>query len=107
MLEQGILETAGYEVDTASSAEEALEKARKQHYEVFIVDVEMPGMDGYQFVLAAMAEPALSAIPSIMVTSRDGAEDQARGAAVGAKAYIVKSEFDEELLLKTVRELVG
>ncbi|MBI5684199.1 MAG: response regulator [Verrucomicrobia bacterium] len=107
MLEQAILETAGYEVDTASSGEEALEKARQRRYGVFIVDVEMPGMDGFQFIQAASAVPELSAVPSIVVTSRSAAEDRARGAAVGAKAFIVKSEFDEALLLKTIRELVG
>lgn len=107
MLEQGILETAGYEVDTASSGEEALEKARRRRYGVFIVDVEMPGMDGFTFIEAARAAPDLADVPSIVVTSRDAAEDRARGARAGATAYIVKSAFDEAMLLKTIRELVG
>ena len=107
MLEQGILETAGYEVDTASSGEEALEKARQRRYGAFIVDVEMPGMDGFAFIQAARAEPELGAVPSIVVTSRDSAEDRRRGAHVGAVAYMVKSAFDEELLLKTIGELVA
>jgi two-component system, chemotaxis family, sensor kinase CheA len=107
MLEQGILETAGYEVDTASSGEEALEKARQRRYGVFIVDVEMPGMDGFTFIQTARAEPELASVPSIVLTSRDSAEDRARGAHVGAKAYIVKSAFDEGVLLRTIRELGG
>jgi two-component system, chemotaxis family, sensor kinase CheA len=107
MLEEGILESAGYEVDTAASGEEALEKARQRRYGAFIVDVEMPGMDGFTFIQTARAEPELSAVPAIMVTSRDTADDRARGERVGAKAYIVKSAFDEQLLLNTVRELVG
>ena len=59
MLEQGILETAGYEVDTAASGEEALQKARQRRYGVFIVDVEMPGMDGFEFIEAARADARL------------------------------------------------
>ena len=50
MLEQSILESAGYEVDLATSGEEALEKARARRYALFLVDVEMPGMDGFTFV---------------------------------------------------------
>jgi two-component system chemotaxis sensor kinase CheA len=107
MLEQAILENAGYEVDTASSGEEALDKARRRRYGLFIVDVEMPGMDGFTFVRTAQAMPELSAVPSIVLTSRDSAEDRARGAAAGARAYFVKSAFDEELLLRTIRGLVG
>jgi two-component system, chemotaxis family, sensor kinase CheA len=107
MLEEGILEGAGYEVDTAASGEEGLEKARRRRYGAFIVDVEMPGMDGFTFIQTARADPELSGVPAIMVTSRNAAEDRARGERVGAKAYIVKSAFDEQLLLNTVRELVG
>jgi two-component system chemotaxis sensor kinase CheA len=107
MLEEGILTTAGYEVDTAASGEEALDKARKRRYGAFIVDVEMPGMDGFGFIEAIRAEAQLSDVPAIMVTSRDAAADRARGERLGAKAYIVKSAFDEKLLLETIRELVG
>jgi two-component system chemotaxis sensor kinase CheA len=106
MLEEGILSTAGYEVDTAASGEEGLEKARKRRYGAFIVDVEMPGMDGFGFIEHIRAEPELSDTPAIMVTSRDAAADRARGERLGAKAYIVKSAFDEKLLLATLRELV-
>jgi two-component system, chemotaxis family, sensor kinase CheA len=67
----------------------------------------MPGMDGFTFIQTARADPELSGVPAIMVTSRNAAEDRARGERVGAKAYIVKSAFDEQLLLNTVRELVG
>ncbi len=107
MLEQGILETAGYEVDAASSGEVALEMARRRRYGLFIVDVEMPGMDGFQFIEAARNDPEIGAIPSVVVTSRDSAEDQARGVRAGAKAYIVKSRFDEQSLLKTIQDLIG
>jgi two-component system chemotaxis sensor kinase CheA len=107
MLEQGILETAGYEVDTASSGEQALGKARQRRYGAFIVDVEMPGMDGFTFIQTARAEPELAEVPSILVTSRDSAEDRSRGERAGAVAYIVKSAFDEGVLLKTIAGLMA
>jgi two-component system chemotaxis sensor kinase CheA len=107
MLEQSILESAGYEVEAATSAEEALEKARGKQYALFLVDVEMPGMDGFEFVSRTQADARLSKVPSILVTSRSASEDRRRGNEAGAKAYIVKGEFDQGYLLRMTRELVG
>ncbi len=107
MLEQSILESAGYEVEVATSGEEALEKARAKQYGLFLVDVEMPGMDGFEFVSRTQADARLSAVPSILVTSRSAVEDRRRGEQVGARAYIAKGEFDQGYLLRMTRELIG
>jgi len=107
MLEQSILESAGYEVELAVSAEEALLKSRDRRYSLFIVDVEMPGMDGFEFVAHTRADAALRDIPAILVTSRNAVEDRRRGEQVGARAYIVKGEFDQGKLLHTIRALGG
>jgi two-component system chemotaxis sensor kinase CheA len=107
MLEQSILESAGYEVDLAISGEEALEKARVQKYALFIVDVEMPGMSGFEFIEKSCADASLNDVPAILVTSRDAPEDRLRGQQVGARAYIVKGQFDQGRLLQTIAELMG
>ncbi len=107
MLEQSILESAGYAVELAVSAEEGLAKARGRRYSLFVVDVEMPGMDGFGFVTEVRADPVLRDIPAILVTSRNAVEDRQRGEKVGAQAYIVKGEFDQGHLLKIIRRLVG
>ncbi|GAA2358142.1 hybrid sensor histidine kinase/response regulator [Dactylosporangium salmoneum] len=107
MLERSILESAGYRVDLAASAEEALERVRHRRYALFLVDVDMPGMDGFGFVEETRNDPAQREVPAILVTSRSSAEDRARGLAAGASAYIVKSEFDQEELLAHIRDLAG
>jgi two-component system, chemotaxis family, sensor kinase CheA len=107
MLEQSILESAGYEVDLAVSGEDGLERARKRRYALFLVDVEMPGMDGFTFIERVLGDPVLRSIPSILVTSRASPEDRRRGQDVGARAYIVKGEFDQAELLEKIRLLVG
>ena len=106
MLEQSILESAGYEVELAVSGEEALEKARARRFGLLIVDVEMPGMDGFELVRATRADPRLDA-PAILVTSRASPEDRQRGLDAGARAYFVKSEFDQRRVLATIEELLG
>jgi two-component system chemotaxis sensor kinase CheA len=107
MLEQSILESAGYQVDLARSGEEALAAARRTRYALFLVDVEMPGMDGFTFIERTRADPALADIPAILITSRASAEDRRRGQEVGAQGYIAKSEFDQAELLGRIRSLVG
>ncbi|HSS01967.1 MAG TPA: response regulator [Kofleriaceae bacterium] len=106
MLEQSILESAGYEVDVASSAEEGLVKVAQRGYGLILVDVEMPGMDGFGFITALRADPAVAGIPAILVTSRNRPDDQPRGFAVGAQGYVVKSDFDQVKLLDMIRKLV-
>jgi len=107
MLQQSILESAGYEVELAVSAEDALEKARRRRFGLFLVDVEMPGMDGFEFVRTTRADPELSAAPAILVTSRGAPEDRQRGLEAGASAYVVKSEFDQQRLLATIERLMS
>jgi two-component system chemotaxis sensor kinase CheA len=106
MLEQSILESAGYEVEVACSAEEALGKVARRDYWLFLVDVEMPGMDGFEFITALRAQPPLASIPAILVTSRNRPDDRQRGIAVGAQGYVVKSDFDQTVLLDMIRRLV-
>jgi two-component system chemotaxis sensor kinase CheA len=107
MLEQSILEAAGYQVELAVSAEDGLIKAQDNHYSLFIVDVEMPGMDGFEFVKKTRADPLVRDIPAILVTSRDSVDDRLRGQQVGASAFIIKGEFDQMQLLQTIRKLIG
>lgn len=106
MLEQSILESAGYEVDTAVSAEHGLQQAGRQLYSLFLVDVEMPGMDGFGFIERVRADPVLRDIPAMLVTSRSSPEDRRRGEEAGAQGYIVKSEFAQAEFLDRVRQLV-
>jgi two-component system chemotaxis sensor kinase CheA len=106
MLEQSILETAGYDVDLAISGEEGLERARNGDYALILVDVEMPGMDGFTFIEQIRRDSRLRTTPAILVTSRNMPEDKQRGREVGAQDYVVKGEFDEARLLDRIRQLV-
>jgi two-component system chemotaxis sensor kinase CheA len=106
MLEQSILESAGYQVELASSGEEGLEKARARRYALFLVDVEMPGIDGFTFVERTRKEPALARVPAVLVSSRAAPEDVARGVAAGARAHVDKGRFDQRELLGLIQRLV-
>jgi two-component system chemotaxis sensor kinase CheA len=107
MLEKSILESAGYEVDVALSGEEALDCVRGKRFALTLVDVEMPGMDGFTFIEHLRADPALRDIPAILVTSRASPQDLKRGRDVGANGHIVKSEFNQAELLTMIEQLTG
>jgi two-component system chemotaxis sensor kinase CheA len=106
MLEKSILESAGHAVDTALSAEEALDRVRDQRYALVLVDVEMPGMDGFTFIERIRSDPGVRDLPAILVSSRGAPEDLKRGRDVGAQGYMVKSEFDQAALLSMIDQLV-
>lgn len=103
MLEQSLLEANGYEVDLAVSGEEGLALARKRGYAVCLCDVEMPGMNGFEFLETVRSDPELRELPVILVTTLSSDKDRRRGLASGAAAYMVKSEFDEGVLLRAIR----
>ena len=107
MLEQSILEAAGYRVHMAASAEDGLEAALRERYALILVDVEMPGMNGFEFIERIRGDAALRHIPAVLVTSRNAPEDLARGKAVGADGYIVKGEFAQNEFLAQVARLMA
>jgi len=107
MLEQSILESAGYSVDLATSGEEGLRVADAGRHALFLVDVEMPGIDGFTFIERVRADKALAHIPAVLVSSRSAADDFARGRAVGAQGYLVKDRFDQRELLSLIERLMG
>jgi two-component system chemotaxis sensor kinase CheA len=106
MVEQNILESAGYQVETANSGEEALRVAHLHKHALFLVDIEMPGMDGFEFISRAHGDPVLRDVPSILVSSRSSPADKRHGEEVGARAFFAKSEFDQTHFLETVAQLV-
>ena len=93
----------GYAVDIASSGQKAISMARDKAPELVILDVMMPGMDGFE-VLARLrnAEPNL---PVLMLTARDGPDDQVKGLESGADDYVVKP-FSFAILAARVKALL-
>jgi len=107
MLEKSILESAGYSVELAVSGEEGLERVRARRFGMILVDVEMPGMDGFTFIEHMRADAGLRDIPAILVTSLASPEHLKRGREVGADGHIVKSEFNQAELLSSIEQLMS
>jgi two-component system chemotaxis sensor kinase CheA len=106
-LEQSILEAAGCEVLTAVDGAEAWERLQDEPCDLVVSDVEMPRMDGFALCRAIRESRRFRTLPVVLVTALEHEEDRARGLEAGADAYLVKSSFDQQELLDTIRELVG
>ncbi len=106
-IEKSILEQHGYDIDTASSGEEALERTARRQYDLVVSDVEMPGISGFELCATLRKTTEYRETPIIIVTSLSRPEDRQRGVDAGANAYIVKGTFKQEVLLETVRSLIG
>ena len=94
-------------MDVAISGEEALDRIREKRYSLILVDVEMPGMDGFTLIERIRSDPIARDIPAILVTSLAEPAHRQRGRDVGAQGYIVKSEFDQAELLSMIQPLMA
>ena len=101
-----VLRGAGWHVDEAANGYEALERALVQVYDLFVVDINMPRLDGYGLVRHLRSEAASSSAPVIMISTEARAGDVERAYAAGANLYLVKPVGADELVI-TAEVLVG
>lgn len=106
-LMRGLLESAGYRVKVAADGSQAWELLQQEEFDLVVSDVDMPGMTGFDLVTRVRAHPRTARIPLILVTGQERPEDRQRGLELGANAYLLKSRFDEGILLDNVEKLVG
>ncbi len=106
-LERVILEGAGYDVTTAVDGLDGAARLHGEPPDLVVSDVEMPGMDGFALTRTIRRTHGWEQVPVVIMTSRGGEADQRAGLDAGASAYLLKSEFDQQQLVETVRRLVG
>ncbi|MFV2058665.1 MAG: PleD family two-component system response regulator [Thiohalomonadales bacterium] len=102
-----MLEKNGYNVSSASSGEEGIEKAKTEHPDMILMDVVMPGMNGFQAARQITGNPETSSIPVIIVSTKDQETDKVWGLRQGAKDYITKPAVEKELIAKISNILGG
>ena len=95
-----MLTKAGYEVVASDNGEDAIQKARKVRPELILMDVVMPGLNGFQATRAIARDPDTRGIPIIICTSKSQETDKIWGMRQGARDYIVKPVSRDELLAK-------
>ncbi len=95
-----LLGKRGYAVRTAENGEEALRRLAEETPDLILMDVVMPGQNGFQLTRTITRDPRWSAVPVIMCTSKNQETDKVWGMRQGARDYIVKPVSSDELLSK-------
>ena len=99
------LRQAGFDVILAEDGFDALAKISDHQPRVIFVDIMMPRLDGYQTCALIKQNPHLKATPVVMLSSKDGVFDRARGRLAGSDRYLTKP-FTREALIEAVQEYV-
>ncbi len=102
---ENLLTKEGYEVITATDGFDALAKIADARPEIIFVDIMMPRLDGYQTCALIKNNSEFKATPVVMLSSKDGLFDKAKGRIVGSDQYITKP-FSKDELLVTIKTLV-
>lgn len=96
-----LLERAGFEIEAAADGRRGLERARAEAFDLVVLDIQMPEMDGYELAAALRADPATARVPIVGVSSFAMAGDRAKAMRLGFAGYIEKpidpATFAEEI----------
>jgi chemotaxis protein histidine kinase CheA/CheY-like chemotaxis protein len=101
------LEASGFRVRTAADGEEALRLALAEPFDLVVSDVRMPRLDGLGLTTRLRGNARTANVPVVLFSSLSSEEDQRRGSASGASAYLSKGAFDRGRLLEVVTSLIG
>ncbi len=93
-----LLERAGHRVSSAGSAEQGIEMARSERPDLVIMDVIMPGMNGFQATRTLTRDPATQGVPVLIITTKSMETDRVWGLRQGAKDFLTKPVGEKELL---------
>ena len=98
-----LLVASGYELVEATTGEEGLILAEREKPDLILMDIQLPGLDGYEVTRRIKANPALNHIPIIAVTSYALSGDDQKAYAAGCNGYVTKP-FSPRVLLAKIRE---
>jgi twitching motility two-component system response regulator PilH len=101
-----LLEKLGHTVSTADNGETGIAKAKAEKPDLILMDVVMPGMNGFQATRQLTKDAETAGIPIIIITTKDQETDRVWGLRQGAKDYLTKP-VEESVLLDKVNSLIG
>lgn len=100
------LKAAGFEIDEATDGNEALNKAKSQHFDAIITDVNMPNKDGFELTSELRKITTYKAVPILLLTTESAQSKKEQGRAAGATGWIIKP-FNPETLVYTVNKVLN
>jgi twitching motility two-component system response regulator PilG len=105
-LESILLTSRGYQVRGVTSGENALREIAENRPDLVLLDIMMPGLDGFEVCRRIKSNPSTSSIPVVMLTAKKNSQDQAKGVEAGADAYLTKP-FKSVRIMEVIEALLS
>lgn len=106
-VERNMLEARGYDVEVAVDGADGWNAVRTNYYDLIISDIDMPRMNGFEFVGLVKSDANYASIPVMIVSYKDREEDRIKGMEAGADYYLTKGSFEDDTLIDAVVDLIG
>lgn len=100
------LDNEGFDVSIAADGNEGMEKIIQEKPDIILLDIILPGIDGFEILKKVQADPELSRIPVMLLTNLGQQEDVERGLRLGAKGYIIKAHFTPAEIVDKIKAAV-
>lgn len=105
-LESILLKVKGYDVTTAATGSDALDRLSREMFDLVLLDIMLPDIDGFEVCRRIRSDGRTAAIPVVMLTAKNNEDDRAQGMASGANAYITKP-FRSAGVIEQIEGLLG
>lgn len=99
------LSSAGFHTSEAVDGESGIKKMKEENPDLVLLDLLLPSMDGFEVLAATKKDPAISAIPVIILSNLGQKEDVDKGIRMGAADYLIKAQFTPEEIIAKVKEI--
>jgi len=100
------LQKEGYEISEAVDGEEGIKKVKEEKPDLVLLDLILPGIDGFEVLSRTKEDPALSQIPVIILSNLGQKEDVERGLGLGAIDYLIKAHFTPGEIIEKIRAIL-
>lgn len=97
----------GYDIDTAYDGEEGLKKIKKQKPDIILLDIRLPIKNGFEVLKELKQDDATKKIPVLLLTNLGQKEDIEKGIKLGARDYMIKSQFTPQEVVEKVKNIIN
>jgi len=101
------LENSGFNTSLAVDGKEALKKIKEEEYNIILLDLVLPGVDGFEILKQIKKDPKISKIPVIILSNLGQQEEVKKGLKLGAADYMIKAHFTPDEIISKIEKVLG
>lgn len=106
-INSSLLERSGYKTVSAADGNEGLKKLQEEKIDLIVLDLIMPGLDGFEFLKICKKNPLMQNIPVVVLTIRDSLQDIDKAKSLGAEVCLIKHKMRPAALVESIKMILG